>query len=92
MLFHLGGRHKQLRDKIRAEGYDEEILNPLEPEEVIGAGGGPGDSPFQPCNIDHFRRSGPNFMLAAGRMPRKYKRHHGNEIDPSKQTLQFYAF
>ena len=91
MLFHLGGRHKQLRDKIRAEGYDEEILNPLEPEEVSGAGVmGLGDSPFQPRNIDHFRRGGPgNLMMAGGvvRMPRKYRRH--NEIDPSKPPSTF---
>ena len=58
MLFHLGGRHKQLRDKIRAEGYDEEILNPLEPEEVLGGGPGGLDSPFQPRNIHQFRKGG----------------------------------
>ena len=47
MLFHLGGRHKQLRDKICAEGYDDLILSPIDPEVEPDAAGLNGDDSFR---------------------------------------------
>ena len=53
MLFHLGGRHKQLRDKIRAEGYDDLILSPIDPEVEPDAAGVNGDDSFRYGWIRH---------------------------------------
>jgi len=74
MLFHLGGRHKQLRDKIRAEGYDDLILSPIDPEVEPDAAGVNGDDSFRPKDIDFFKRSGPGLVLTGGQQPRKYVR------------------
>ena len=48
LLFHLGGRHKQLREKLQAEGISDLVLEPMEPDD-------PDQATFEPKKVSAFK-------------------------------------
>jgi len=58
MLFHVAGRHKQLRDKLAQESISDDILVPLEPDD-------PELDNFQPRKVSSFQTGSKRKALTA---------------------------